>query len=68
MSTTNDRLHTASFPDEYADILMDVLAIGDNFMSVKDALHQFRRLDDEQVTDVMQLIADRIGIHVSEEE
>lgn len=27
MSTTYDNLHTAYFPAEYADILMDVLAI-----------------------------------------
>jgi hypothetical protein len=67
MSTTYDRLQTASFPDEYADILKDVLAIGDNFLSVKDALHQFRHLDDAQVAEVMELIADQIGIHASEE-
>jgi hypothetical protein len=62
MSTTHDRLDTASFPDEYADILMDVLAIGDNFLSVKDALYHFRRLNDDQTADVMELIACRIGI------
>jgi hypothetical protein len=68
MSTTFDRLQTASFPDDYADILMDVLVIGDNFLSVKDVLYHFRRLNDDQATEVMQLIADRIGIHASEEE
>jgi hypothetical protein len=62
MSTAYDRLHTAGFPDDYADILMDVLAIGDNFLSVKDALHHFRRLNDDQAAEVLQLIADRIGM------
>jgi len=65
---TIDRLHTASFPDDYADILMDVLSIGDNFRSVKDALYHFRSLSDDQSEAVLQLIADRIGIHQEEEE
>jgi hypothetical protein len=67
MSTTYDRLQTASFPDEYAEILMDVLIIGDNFLSVKDALFHFRSLHHAQANEVIQGIADRIGIHASEE-
>jgi hypothetical protein len=58
MSTTYDSLETASFPADYADILMDVLAITPaNLLSVKDALHHYRRLDDDQATEVMQQIA-----------
>jgi hypothetical protein len=61
MSNTNDRLYAAYFPSEYADILMDVLAIGpDNFLSVKDALYHFRCLDNGQANEVMEHIADRI--------
>ncbi len=61
MSTTNDRLHTAYFPSEYADILMDVLAITPtNLLNVKDALYHFRQLDDDQAADVIEHIADRI--------
>jgi hypothetical protein len=67
MSTTYDSLDAASFPDEYADILMDVLAIGDNLLSVKDALYHFRSLDDAEADEVIQEIAQRIGIHASEE-
>ena len=67
MSTTYDRLQTANFPDEYADILMDVLTIGDNFLGVKDALHQFRRLNDDQVAEVMDHMACRNGINATEE-
>jgi hypothetical protein len=61
MSSTYDRLHTAYFPGEYADILMDVLAItAENLLSVEDALHHFRVLNDDQATEVMEHIADRI--------
>jgi hypothetical protein len=67
MSTTYDNLDTASFPDEYADILMDVLTIGDNLLSVKDALYHFRTLDDGQAAEVIDDLAQRIGIHASGE-
>jgi hypothetical protein len=61
MSTTNDRLHTAYFPAEYADILKDVLAITPgNFLSVKDALFHFRHLNGDQAAEVMEHIADCI--------
>jgi hypothetical protein len=61
MSTTNDRLHTAYFPAEYANILMEVLAIGPgNFLNVKDALYHFRGLNDDEAYDVMLYIADLI--------
>ena len=69
MSSTYDRLHTAYFPAEYADILMEVLAITPgNFLSVKDALHHFRLLDDDQTVEVMEHIADRIETDEAEEE
>ncbi len=59
MSMTYDRLHTAYFPSEYAEILMDVLAITPrNFLSVKDALHHFRLLDDAQADEAIEHIAD----------
>ncbi len=62
MSTTTDRLHTAYFPAEYADILIDVLAITPgNFLSVKDALYHLRRLDSGQTAEVIEHIADRIA-------
>ncbi len=68
MSITFDRLDTASFPDDYADILMDVLAIGDNFLSVKDALNHFRELDEDQAAEVIELIADRIDMTTEADE
>ncbi len=59
MSTTHDRLHTAYFPAEYADILKDVLAVTPgNFLNIKDALYHFRRLDDDQAAEVIEAIAD----------
>jgi hypothetical protein len=68
MSTIYDRLDTAGLPDGYADILMDVLAIGlANFLSVKDALFHFRSLDEEQAAEVMQAIAERIEPDEAEE-
>ena len=61
MSNTADRLYKAAFPDEYADILMDVLAIGPlNALSVKDALYHFRHLDDDQAAEVIEAIADQL--------
>jgi hypothetical protein len=68
MSTTYDRLHNAYFPGEYADILMDVLAITPgNFLGVKDALHHFRILNDDQVTAVLEHIVDRMETEAAEE-
>jgi hypothetical protein len=58
MSITDYRLNTAAFPDDYADILMETLAVGPaNFLSVKDALYHFRFLSDDAAADVMQRIA-----------
>lgn len=66
MSTTHDRLHTAYFPGEYADIVMEVLAIRPaNFLSIKDAFYHFRQLDDGQAAEVMEHIADRIDSAIS---
>jgi len=63
MSTTHDRLHTAYFPAEYADILMEVLAIAaGNFLNVKDALYHFRSLNDDQAATVLEQIADQIEL------
>ncbi len=59
MSITYDRLHTAYFPAEYADILMEVLAITPcNLLNVKDALYHFRLLDDDQALEVIEQIVD----------
>jgi hypothetical protein len=59
MSITEYRLQTAAFPDDYAEILIETLAIGPaNFLSVKDILYHFRHLDDDQAAEVMQRIAD----------
>lgn len=61
MSNTADCLYKAAFPAEYADILMDVLAIGPlNLLSVKDALYHFRHLDDDQAREAIQAIADQL--------
>jgi hypothetical protein len=60
MSTTYDSLDTAAFPADYADILMDVLAITPtNLLSIKDALYHFRRLDDDQAAELIEHIADQ---------
>jgi hypothetical protein len=60
MSTTYDSLDTASFPDDYGDILMDVLAISPaNLLSVKDALNHFRQLPDDQAAELIEHLADR---------
>ena len=62
MSNTADRLYKASFPVDYADILIETLAIAPaNFLSIKDALYHFRHLDDGQAVEVMQQIADQIN-------
>jgi hypothetical protein len=68
MSTTYDSLAMAYFPAGYADILIDVLAIGPlNFLSVKDALHHFRSLDDDQAAEVMDQIGDQLESDEAEE-
>jgi hypothetical protein len=59
MSTTADRLDTAAFPEDYADILIETLAVtAANYLSVKDALDHYRRLDDDQAALVMRQIAE----------
>jgi hypothetical protein len=59
MSTTADRLDTAAFPEDYADILVETLGItAANYLSVKDALDHYRRLDDDEATELMQQIAE----------
>jgi hypothetical protein len=61
MSTTYDSLDTASFPDDYADILMDVLAITSrNLLGVKDALNHFRQLPDDQAVELIEHLAERL--------
>jgi hypothetical protein len=58
MSTTA-HLDTAAFPGDYADILIETLAItAANFLNVKDALDRFRRLDGDQAAEVMRRIAE----------
>ena len=61
MSTTADRLDTACFPEDYAAILIETLAITPaNFLSIKDALYHFRHLGDDQAVEAMRHIAERI--------
>jgi hypothetical protein len=61
MSTTYDSLDTASFPDDYADVLMDVLAITPaNLLGVKDALNHFRQLPDDQAAELIEHLADQL--------
>ena len=61
MSITYDNLEAASFPDDYANILMDVLAINPaNLLSVKDALYHFRQLPDDQAAEVIEQLADQL--------
>lgn len=61
MSNTTHRLHTAAFPQDYAEILIETLGIGEaNFLSVKDALYHFRHLDDDQAAEAMRHIAEMI--------
>lgn len=57
MGQTHDRLDAAGFPGDYAEILARTLAITpENFLSVKDALYHFRRLDDGQADEAMEMI------------
>lgn len=59
MSNTADRLYKAAFPDDYADILIETLAITpENVLSIKDALYHFRYLDDDQAAEAMQQIVE----------
>lgn len=61
MSTTYDSLDTAGFPADYADILMDVLAITPaNLLGVKDALNHFRQLPDDQAAELIEHLAERL--------
>jgi hypothetical protein len=58
MSVTAYRLRTASFPEDYAAILIETLTITPaNFLSIKDALYHFRHLDDDLAAEAMQAIA-----------
>lgn len=58
MSTTADRLDMAAFPGDYADILIETLGITPaNYLSVKDALNHYRRLNDDQAAEMMREIA-----------
>ena len=55
MSTTDYLLNTAPFPEDYAERLIEILGITQsNFLSFKDALYHFRRLDDDQAAEVMR--------------
>jgi hypothetical protein len=55
MSTTDYLLNTAPFPENYAERLIEILGITQsNFVSLKDALYHFRRLDDDQAAEVMR--------------
>lgn len=68
MSITTDRLHTAAFPEDYAEILIETLGIGDaNFLAVKDALHHFRHLDDDRASEAMRHIAGSIRVSGGED-
>ena len=59
MSTITDRLDTAAFPEDYADLLIEALGItAANYLSVKVALDHYRRLDDDEAAEVMQRIAE----------
>ena len=59
MSNTADRLDTAAFPEDYADILIETLGItAANYLGVKDALNHYRRLDDDEAAEVMRQIAE----------
>lgn len=59
MSTTADRLDSVAFLEDFADILIETLSISAaNYLSVKDALDRYRRLDADQAAEVMEHIAD----------
>jgi hypothetical protein len=56
MGRTHDELERAAFPADYAEILVQALAITpENLLGVKDALHHFRRLDDGQAEQVIEM-------------
>jgi hypothetical protein len=68
MSNTADCLYKASFPEVYADILIETLAITPaNFLSIKDALYHFRHVDDNQAAETMQHIAEHVETNEAEE-
>ena len=68
MSNTADRLYKAAFPEDYADILIETLAVTPaNFLSVKDALYHFRGLDDDQAAEVIETIADQLLTNAADE-
>ena len=61
MSNTGDRLYKASFPEDYADILIETLGISwANLLSVKDVLYHFRYLDDDEAGVALLAIANKI--------
>jgi len=69
MSNTADRLDKASFPDDYADILIETLTITPKaFLSIKDALHHFRDLDDDQAAEAIQAMVEQLEAADAEEE
>jgi hypothetical protein len=62
MSNTADRLYKATFPEDYADILIETLGISwANLLSVKDALYHFRHLDDDEAGVALLAIANKIA-------
>ncbi|MGO9468047.1 MAG: hypothetical protein ACLQVF_28270 [Isosphaeraceae bacterium] len=68
MSITYDRLHMAYFPAEYADILIETLAITPaKVLGIKDALYHFRELNDDQAAEVIEAIADQIETDETQE-
>jgi hypothetical protein len=55
------RLQTVAFPDDYAEILIESLAVTpDNFLDVKDILYHFRDLEDDQAAEVMQVVSETV--------
>ena len=54
-------LQTVAFPEDYAEILIESLGITPtNFLDVKDILYHFRDLKDDQATEAIQEIAERV--------
>jgi hypothetical protein len=69
MSIMDYRLRTAFFPEDYAAILIETLAITPvSFLAIKDALYHFRHLDDDQATEAMQAIAEAVENGEAQEE
>lgn len=66
--STSYQLQTAAFPEDYAAVLIDTLAITPaNVLSIKDALYHFRYLDDDQAAEAIQAIADQVETDEAEE-